>query len=290
MNRLDAVHSSGAEGATTTFTDLLEYQSALRRAPDPEDAASVAGCAAAFDDLQDEPFDPCAAALAIHRRLFVSARDTGPASLPAALREWRDFTMADGGPELLRQALAHWMFEHIHPLDDGNGRVGRLLLPLALRARGATVNACGFVGEAVHSDKDIYIAALKRGRQSGDMGAWARIFLALVARNAQWNLARLEKLGQVYDEWRRLTAGLRAHSVAHRLLPWIIVQPAFTIRDALAGVGQGTFASVNAAVTRLAALGIVVPAGQAARDRLFTAPAVMALFEAPGFGRSMRPT
>src|ERR1700679_52184 len=51
--RLDAVHSSGAEGATTTFTDLMEFESSLKRATDPEDARSVAGCAAAFDDFTE---------------------------------------------------------------------------------------------------------------------------------------------------------------------------------------------------------------------------------------------
>jgi len=42
--RLDAVHSSGAEGATTIFTDLLEYQSSLNRAKDPEDAGGGRDC------------------------------------------------------------------------------------------------------------------------------------------------------------------------------------------------------------------------------------------------------
>ena len=39
--RLDAVHSSGAEGSTTTFSELMEYQSSLRSAPDVDDAAAV---------------------------------------------------------------------------------------------------------------------------------------------------------------------------------------------------------------------------------------------------------
>jgi len=47
--RLDAVHSSGAEGSTTTFTDLLEYESSRRTAADPDDAATVAACAEAFE-------------------------------------------------------------------------------------------------------------------------------------------------------------------------------------------------------------------------------------------------
>src|SRR5580658_6822123 len=72
--RLDAVHSSGAEGSTTTFSELMEYQTSLRRAPDPADAAAVAACAEAIEEEPRE-VDPVAATLAIHRRLFASARD-----------------------------------------------------------------------------------------------------------------------------------------------------------------------------------------------------------------------
>lgn len=308
--RLDAVHSSGAEGATTTFTDLLEYQSALRRAKDPHDAASVAGAAEAFDTLHEGMGDPCDAALAIHRRLFERDPDpywaaqagqwkvypnatddpesptglfhyTSPASLPQVLEEWRAFTMAEGGPELVRQALSHWMFEHIHPTADGNGRVGRLLVPLVLRAKGGTRNACCFLGESVHRDKQTYIDALKRGRRTGDMGAWTRVFLSQTAQTAGLNLDRLQRLGRLYDDWRRTTKGVRADSVVHDLVPWIVTKPTFTIRDAMAGIGRGTFASVNRAVGQLTDMGIVELAGAGTRDRLFTASAVIALFEGP---------
>lgn len=316
--RLDAVHSSGAEGATTTFTDLLEYQSALRRAKDPHDAASVAGAAEAFDALHEAMEDPCDAALAIHRRLFERDPDpywaaqagqwktypnatedpesatglfhyTSPASLAGALEEWKAFTVAEGGPELVRQALSHWMFEHIHPNADGNGRVGRLLVPLVLRAKGGTQNACGFLGEAVHRDKQTYIDALKRGRRTGDMGAWTRVFLSLTAQTAGLNLDRLVRLGRLHDEWRRATKTVRSDSVIHDLVPWIITKPTFTVRDALAGIGRGTFASVNRAVGQLAGMGITEMIGAGTRDRLFTAPAVIALFEGPSARRTPSP-
>lgn len=310
--RLDAVHSSGAEGGTTTFTDLLEYQSASRRARDPRDAASVAGAAEAFDALHQAVGDPRDAALAIHRRLFERDPDpffaaqagrwktyanatsdpesstglfhyTSPTSLPAALEEWTAFTMSDSGPELVRQALSHWMFEHIHPTADGNGRVGRLLVPLIHRAKGGGKNACCFLGEAVHRDKGVYIEALKRGRMTGDMGAWARLFLSLTAQTAGLNLDRLQKLGRLYDDWRAATKGVRSDSVIHDLAPWIMTRPTFTIRDALTGIGRGSFASVNGAVERLVGMGIVQPTGPVARDRLFTVPDVVSLFEsAPG--------
>jgi len=121
--RLDAVHSSGAEGSTTTFTDLLEYESSRRTAADPDDAATVAACAEAFEAEATGTGDPIDMTMAIHRRLFDRSRDrmvastagklkertngtadpeapggffyyTQPASVPQALVEWRDFTLS----------------------------------------------------------------------------------------------------------------------------------------------------------------------------------------------------
>jgi Fic family protein len=309
--RLDAVHSSGAEGSTTTFSDLLGFESALHRARDPEDAEAVAACAAAFDALASADLaSPSQAALAIHRRLFERARDplhagmagrwkilanatyeaetgtifhyTRPASVPSAMAEWERFTLAaePERSEYVRQALSHWMFEHIHPVPDGNGRVGRLLVPLLLRQKTATAQACAFMGEATHHDKAIYVEALKQARRAGDMTGWVRVCLAMIAETTAANLARLEALGGVLAGWRSAVRGIRANSVVHPLLPWILTKPRFTVTDAAAAMGQ-SFASVNIAVARLTALGLIAQVGSAGKDRLFEAAAVIRLFEAP---------
>jgi Fic family protein len=69
---------------------------------------------------------------------------TSPSSLADAMRRWREFTLAADArtPELLRPLLSHWMFEHIHPVPDGNGRIGRLLVPIVMRLKGQTAMAC----------------------------------------------------------------------------------------------------------------------------------------------------
>ncbi|MFX7914660.1 Fic family protein, partial [Acinetobacter baumannii] len=76
--------------------------------------------------------------------------------------------------EIVRQVLSHWMFEHIHPVADGNGRIGRLLVPIVLRAKGFTNKACAFFGEAVHEDKSLYIDTLKDARISGNPTNYVR--------------------------------------------------------------------------------------------------------------------
>jgi Fic family protein len=312
--RLDAVHSSGAEGSTTTFTELMEYQTSLRSAPDPDDAAAVAACAEAVE-METADVDPVEATLRIHRRLFARARDpmvaqaagllktrvsgtadrdrpggffyyTRPSSVSAALEEWRTFTLARDPrmPEMVRQVLSHWMFEHIHPVLDGNGRIGRLLVPLVLRSKGTTRAACGLFGEAVHEDKDLYVEALKAARITGDMGPWTRLMLSFLDRTAAANLARLTRLAAVEAEWRRIAPGFRSDSVVHKLAPFALTRPVFTLRDALDAIG-GTFASVNTAATRLVEAGVFTISNEARRDRLFQASAVLEIFDRFRAGR-----
>ena len=305
--RLDAVHSSGAEGCTTTFTDLM-----TRQAKDSADARTVSAAAEAFDDMASSRATPTQLVLDIHRRLFERAADpfsraqagrwkthpngtydpdgvdglfyyTLPASLPDVLADWEALTMGeDDRPELIRQALSHWMFEQIHPVHDGNGRVGRLLVPTLLLRKGAFQHACAFLGEAVHRNKDVYIDGLKDARRSGDFSAWCRVFCAMVLRTALANSARLDQLGAVFQHWRAVTGRIRAHSVVHDLVPWMLANPGFTIREALAAIGgKVSYQAMNAAIQRLQDLGIVTVAGTDRRNRRFVAGAVLDLFDAP---------
>ncbi|MDZ4258316.1 MAG: Fic family protein [Gemmatimonadales bacterium] len=73
-------------------------------------------------------------------------------------------------PGAARAALGHWGFETIHPLPDGNGRVGRLLMNACLGAEGypwVTIQA---------SDRARYFGALETGHVDDDLGAWAAFF------------------------------------------------------------------------------------------------------------------
>jgi Fic family protein len=206
---------------------------------------------------------------------------TAPASTAQALAAWDAFTTeGDDRPELVRQSLSHWLFEHIHPVPDGNGRVGRLLVPLALRRKGTLGHACAFLGEAVHMNKSIYVDALKDARRTGEFSAWTRVFCSMAAQSAAFNLDRLEKLAQIYARWLAVTKSVRAHSIVHRLVPWIITKPTFTVRDALAqSGGTVTFQAMNTGIRRLIDLGIVAQVDGGGRDRLFTAREVIGLFD-----------
>jgi Fic family protein len=160
----------------------------------------------------------------------------------------------------------------------GNGRIGWLLVPLMLRSKCATRAACAFVGEAVHEDKGLYVEALEAARRSADMAPWTRLLLSFLARNATANLARLTRLAEVDAQWRRIAAAFRSDSMVHKLAPFALTRPAFTLRDALDAIG-GTFASVNTAAARLVEAGVLTIADGARRDRLYRAGAVLEIFD-----------
>jgi hypothetical protein len=303
---LDAVHSCGADGSATTFSELMAYRTSSRAAPDPEDAAWVAACAE-IPSTEPDKIDPIAAALRIHRRLTTPRQDltvppdglkrrsngtldrdatgsllyyTRPASVAAALEDWRTFTLGFDldTPELVRQVLSHWMFEHIHPFPDGNGRIGRLLVPLMLRSKGAAKFPCACFGEAVHRGRKVYVDALRAARLSGDMTAWTRLMLMFLERTATANLARLDRLAALRNAWHRIAAGSRPGSMVHKLVPFALTRPAFTRRDAIEAIG-GTAAALSTAALRLIEAGVLTTADAAAPDPLFEAPAVLDIFD-----------
>jgi Fic family protein len=306
--RLDAVHSSGAEGSTTTFTDLMEYESALRVAPNRDDAAIVAAAAAGMDENLEHG-NLKELVLKIHRRLFEGnsnkmlaasagafkqlpnyVRDpdapaslfgyTKPSSVETALSDWSGFTLAseDGTNELVRQILSHLMFEHIHPVSDGNGRIGRLLVPIVLKAKGFSKTACAFFGEAVHEDKSLYIDVLKDPRISGNTTNYVRQMLSFLRRTADANIARLNRLEEIEANWKNRFSQTRSDSVVHRLVSYAISKPVFTVGEVQKDLGV-SFAAANTAVRALQDEEIVTVPEDTRRNRLFHADEVIEVFD-----------
>jgi hypothetical protein len=52
--------------------------------------------------------------------------------LDAAIGSWESFIHAEFPDRLVQLAIVHAEFESLHPFLDGNGRIGRMVLPLFL--------------------------------------------------------------------------------------------------------------------------------------------------------------
>ncbi len=151
----------------------------------------------------------------IERAMFVPPP---PEELVRVLDEWEKYVHeADGLPPLVKCALIHYQFETIHPFTDGNGRVGRLLMPLFLIERQCLSKPLLYLSAFFEKNRTAYYDSLSEGRVSGDLRPWLRLFLQAVATQARDAAARADLLTAYRDEVREQLSSSRS-AVVHRLL------------------------------------------------------------------------
>ena len=102
-------------------------------------------------------------------------------------------------PAVIKAALAHVQFETIHPFLDGNGRLGRLLVPLVLHVDGVLDRPLLYLSLYFKQRREEYYARLGRVRTDGDWEGWLAFFVdgvIEVAENAVTTARRLADMVQ----------------------------------------------------------------------------------------------
>ena len=97
-------------------------------------------------------------------------------------------------PKLIRAALTHYQFETIHPFQDGNGRIGRLLIPLYFISNRLLDKPSLYMSAHLEKYRDQYYDALMRVRTSNDIGHWCRFFLQAVIDTAEQGKITFQKI------------------------------------------------------------------------------------------------
>ncbi len=180
---------------------------------------------------------------------------------------------------IAQMAIAHAQFETIHPYQDGNGRVGRLLMPLILAAERYPPL---YLSGALMRNKRGYYDALNVVQVRGEWAPWMDLVARAVAESADEALAIAEDLQQVLDDWNKRVGSHRQGSVARRLPQLLIGQPVVSVKQVATLLGV----SIRAALTGIDALverGILLPRDGRKWGRTFHAGAVLErLNRAPG--------
>jgi Fic family protein len=182
---------------------------------------------------------------------------------------------AEGVAEIsivVRMAVAHAQFEAIHPFRDGNGRVGRLLLPVMLAAENyPPVYLAGYLKSNQRSYYDTLLAAQTRG----EWQQWIRFFARGVVESSQEAVLMTRQLQKLREEWRAKVASLRGDATGRKLVELLIGTPVVTANTAKEQLGV-SFPAANTAITQLIELGILLPS-ERRRNRIFVAHQVVDL-------------
>ncbi len=111
-----------------------------------------------------------------------------PEHLQTGMDEWeRYFGSTDELDALVQLALVHVEFEALHPFEDGNGRLGRMLLPLFLYQRKMLSSPVFYMSGYLEVHRDEYQERLRAVSRDGDWTGWYGFFLKGVREQAAEN-------------------------------------------------------------------------------------------------------
>jgi Fic family protein len=161
------------------------------------------------------------------RRGIVSYVPIAPEHLEPAMADLISFIEAGTLRPLLRTAIAHVEFEALHPFEDGNGRLGRMLITLMLWRLGTLSRPHFFVSGHFEQNKDEYIARMRAVSAEGDWTGWVVFFLTAMHVQAQANIATAERIIALYADMRerfRIVLNSQHHD---RALDYIFGNPVF---------------------------------------------------------------
>lgn len=145
------------------------------------------------------------------------------------------FLHADAPDRLIQLAIAHVEFEAIHPFLDGNGRLGRLMVPLFLYEKGLLSSPNFYISAYMDEHRDEYYDRLLAVSRDGDWTGWCVFFLTAMIEQAKLNKDKAISILELYRERKEWIAHATRSQHAVRALDWIFGRPIFRSPDFIAG-------------------------------------------------------
>ena len=181
-------------------------------------------------------------------------------------------------PHLIRAAISHYQFETIHPFLDGNGRIGRLFIPLYLIYHGILEKPSLYLSDFFERNRGSYYDALTKVRESNDLIRWVRFFLSGIAETATKGRGVFDKVIQLRNQVERhiFKMGKRGEN-ARNLLHLLYKKPVTTVNE-VAEVLNITFPSACTLLKAMSAMEILTETTGQKRNRVYTFEKYLELF------------
>lgn len=312
--RREAVLSSRIEGTQASLSDVFEdeavHEEPTADSPDVQEVRNyVTALEYGIEQVRNGRVLDNALILELHQRLMAGVRGSDkhpgefratqnwigyrgstpataifvpphPDVLTGALAAWERFLRerARDMPPLVACALLHQQFETLHPFLDGNGRIGRLLIPLHLLERKRLPLPLLYLSAYIEEYKGEYGRLLQRVRTHGDWEAWLQYFLRGVAETAREGARRAHDILEAYERARDAVAD---HPYSVRLLKELIRNPFISTARA-ATVLSVTIPTARKAIEELKTADVLHDAAKRGRTPLYVAHEFLDLFTRRG--------
>lgn len=181
-------------------------------------------------------------------------------------------------PELLKIALVHYQFETIHPFLDGNGRVGRLLIPLYLVDRGILKKPILYLSDFLENHRTLYYENLMNVREKNDIAQWFKFFLVGIIETAKKGIATFDGILQLQkqNDLKIQSIGSRAAN-AQKVTNYLYQRPVINV-EKVSEIAEISMPSAYKLISELERIEILKESTGGQRGRMYVFDNYLKLF------------
>jgi len=141
------------------------------------------------------------------------------------------------GMALVDLALVHYQFETIHPFDDGNGRVGRILISLMAMTEGLLDMPVLYLSPELETRKDAYIDLMYAVSARGAWEDWIVFFFDAIANSAIRTIRTVDAILALHHDYQTRVRRVSRSANALAIVDHLFEQPVLQARDVTARLG-----------------------------------------------------
>lgn len=172
-------------------------------------------------------------------------------------------------PDLIKIAIIHYQFETIHPFLDGNGRVGRLLIPLYLVDKGILKSPILYLSSFFEKHRDLYYDNLMRVRSHNDINQWLKFFLEGIIQTAKKGVETFDSILKLQkDIEERINTLKGRYADAKKVIEHLYSRPVVNV-EIVANIIDKSNVTAYKLIDDLEKLKILYPFSSLQRNRIF---------------------
>lgn len=218
-----------------------------------------------------------AAGCSIEQATFVPPN---PLQLKDHLEAWQVYLSMNDIDLLLQTAVMHAQFELLHPFKDGNGRIGRILIPLFLYQKKVLSHPMFYLSSYLETHREEYYLALQGISRHGDWNGWIAFFLDAVKVQARENSRKVRAVMKLYADMKHLIHDRTHSQYSIQVLDAIFSRPVFKTTDFIkdSGIQKPTAMGL---LRQLKASGVLkeLQEGRGRRSAVLCFPALLSITE-----------
>ena len=150
-----------------------------------------------------------------------------PGDITGALADWEAYLQREEKDVLVQLSVLMAQFELIHPFCDGNGRIGRMLVPLIMYEKGLIGSPMFYISAYLERHRPIYYERLLAISRERDWNGWITFFLHAIEEQAGANGRKAKAILDLYDEMKRTVPEVTRSQYAVAAIDAIFGTPIF---------------------------------------------------------------